>query len=386
MPECCYVPAVTCSSRSFWASLGTTVLATLLAIAPASAAEETLTVRNLAQPGMISTVPQAPAVITSQGECGDTRTVDEANGEESPCPAGTWPVQGDQSWFTPTVDASAGDTLELTFSPAPDFVYVSVTTAFPIGLRTPPCPSLPTGPVPCANGDVLVPNTGITLIAFPDVDDPSVFPVKLPAPWPGTQVAVTAAGPAAAAANYAFGLASPRWENETLRCGTAFFAPGDTRSVCPGDDIEGGVPEDVPSPAAKTPTAKAPAAQTPAAEMRAAQAPPPETPVTTIPPPPAPTLRLTPAPTLRGNRLTVSTSSSGAGKLTIALRRGKTTIVRRVSSVPAGTTQRAITLRRTQWRKLAKYPRRKYSLVTTLETGGKIVAARATVRWRAPKS
>ena len=341
----------------------TVLLATLatltLSASPVLAATPTVTVKNLGQKNLVSTVPQAPLAVTARGTCGDTRTVEEANGETASCPAGTWPVQGDPGWFAQTVDAIVGDTLELTFAEAPDFVTATLTTVYPIGLRTPPCPTSPTGPEPCANGDVPVLNTGATLLGTRDDDRPGVWTFKLPYPLPGTQVAVTASGPDDAAANYAFGLASPRWEDESAKCGTAFFAPGDARPRCPANDIKGQAPGGSTGP---NPISGG------------------VDPATTAKPL---SLSLVGAPALRGSSLKLVASASTAGKLIVALRRGGVTLVRRTTEVAAGKTAKTFTLTKAQRRKLARHPGHAYYLVIKLESGGKSASTSAVVKWRA---
>lgn len=217
----------------------------LLAIAgPATAAP--MTVTNLGQPGMISAVPQPPLTLESRGSCREARTLGEANGAASPCPAGTWPTPGGREWG-PSVESVRGDVLALGFATPPEDVLVTLTSNHPVGLTTPPYPGSGPGD-PGRPGDP-VPNVAYgpaTVTADPD--DPSRRLVTVPddgrPSWAHDPMyaAVTVRTADGGGENHVVVLSPGRVTVYGTDCGEIWRDPGPTMPYCPRDVVPPGLP------------------------------------------------------------------------------------------------------------------------------------------------
>jgi hypothetical protein len=355
-------------ARRSWLGVSAAGLIALAPAAAAQAAPTTLSVANHGQPGLVSTVPQAPVLLSARGTCDQPRAVEEANGAASACPPGTWPVQGGPDWFQPTpVDVAGGDGLQLTFDVPVTSVATTITTQFPIGLTTPGCPTPPPGtPVGCTGGGQAIQNTGSALAATPvpptDASAPlpagtasTTWAVIVPAGLPN-EVAVTATGPTGPA-NFVFGVAIGRFEDETARCGLVFSAPGQTSYRCESaSQVKGGPPG----------SGGATGAGAPVATPRA-------------------TLALHGAkPSLRGRTLSLGLNPSTPGTLTVTLSYGRHRLLRRELPpvAKAGPVKRTLTLSRALGKALARHPKRRYVLEVSLAGGAGQPSVSTTVRWR----
>lgn len=216
----------------------------LIGVAAASARAETVVLVNRAQPGIESTVPQSPLDLMVRGDCAFARTIDEARGGSSPCPAGTWvPPGGD---WSPTVNVAAGDRLELSFPVAQESVAVVGTSNYPVGLTDP-------------NG-MQVQNESLGAFSVTPAADPRVWAATVPgldsrARFEGfSAIAVTARGRDGSARNVGFRLQTPRNVDEGTRCGRAFYSASEPGYHCPG----GGIPPGGGRPPTPGPTPTAP--------------------------------------------------------------------------------------------------------------------------------
>lgn len=208
--------------RSFAGALLVATVVVSQWVGVAQAAGPSLAVTNLGQSGLVSTVPQPPLRLGSRGSCTSPRTVGEANGGTSSCPAGTWPAPGGD--WSPTERVAGGDQLQLDFATAQTGVVVNGTSNYPVGLRDP-------DGYPVANFDA-----GAFVVTA--TADPARWLVTVPLLDQRFQgagaaaVAVTATDAGNVGTDFAFSVALPRFPDFGNPCGQAFFAPGQSHYVC----------------------------------------------------------------------------------------------------------------------------------------------------------
>ena len=182
--------------------------------APANAAASGVTVSDVGQVSAPVVVGQAPVPGSVSGSCGTPFTL------ESDCPVGSWPALGG-SWGA-TLDVAGGDRLVLTFSAAVSAVSVASTTNYPPGLRNPSGTGV-------ANRDVIAATPAVATA------DPTVWNVVLPAldvtAMSGFTFSVVASD---GSGTYDFPLTirSPRYADESTRCGPAYYSTGNGQYLC----------------------------------------------------------------------------------------------------------------------------------------------------------
>lgn len=205
-----------------------TLITMLLFGATTTAQADTVALVNRAQAGIESTVPQSPLSLMVRADCAFARTIEEARGGPSPCPAGTWPAPGGD--WSPTVDVAAGDRLEIAFPSAQESVAVVGTSNYPTTLTDPDGKPISNEPL----GTFVVASTA----------DPRIWTATVPAldsraRFEGfSAIAVTAREANGRARNVAFRLQTPRNVDEKTRCGQAFYSASEAGYHCPG----GGIP------------------------------------------------------------------------------------------------------------------------------------------------
>lgn len=228
--------------RAATATLLGSIIGVLAAAGPVAAAPVVVT--NLGQPGMVSTVPQPPETVVSRGTCREARTLEEANGAASPCPAGTWPVPG--SAWGPSVEVVRGDVLALDFETAPDDVRVALTSNHPVGLMTPPYPGDGPGD-PGRPGDP-VPNVAYGPAAvMRDPDSAPRWLVTVPddgrSSWAHLPMyAALSVRTAEGGDNHVLTLSPGRWVAYGSDCGEIWRDPGAPTPFCPRDIVPPGIP------------------------------------------------------------------------------------------------------------------------------------------------
>lgn len=218
------------SSRVAGASAGLVVLVLVLAatIAPTAGADTpTLAVINLGQVSAPSEVTQPPLAVSSRGGCPHPFTI----AGESACPSGMWPPLGRPSWtregdrWSPTEDVAGGDTLQLSFSSPVASVSVGSTSDFEPALHDPDGNAID-------NFDV-IPESPATATA-----DPAVWRVTLP-PLDyralGGYTFSVVGGDAGGFQDYALEIRSPRFADESAKCGMAYFSTGIQQTLCFGN-------------------------------------------------------------------------------------------------------------------------------------------------------
>lgn len=182
---------------------------TVAAPGSAWAAPQRLTVSDVAQPGLESTVPQGPVEAVGRGACSATYLVGEANGGPSSCP-GVWPLP-DASWG-PRVDVASGDVLVLRGDVPLESLDVTATTRSQIGLQTPdgtPAPNVAlVGPVAASpTGDTREWRLQIYSL---DLRATSGLNVAMVARSDSGDTAFTAT------------MGTPRFDDEQTRCGITY--------------------------------------------------------------------------------------------------------------------------------------------------------------------
>jgi hypothetical protein len=200
------------------------VLALAAALAPSARADEpALTVTNLGQSTAPVEVGQPPLGVYSRGGCAHPFTI--AN--ESACPPGAWPGLGKPSWaqgdvWSPTESVAGGDTLLLAFSAPMTAVSVGSTSDYEPGLHDPDGKAIP-------NYDVVPESPAAS------TPDPAAWQVTLPAldyrAISGYTFSV-AGEDGSGFHDYAFEIRSPRYANESTRCGTAYYSTGRQQGLC----------------------------------------------------------------------------------------------------------------------------------------------------------
>lgn len=211
----------------------------------AIARAETVTLVNRAQAGIESTVPQSPLDLMVRGDCAFGRTIEEARGAPSPCPAGTWTAPGGD--WSPTVNVAAGDRLEASFPTAQESVAVVGTSNYPVGLTDP-------------DGKT-VDNGSLGTFAVAPTEDPRTWAITVPALDNRARfesfsaIAITAREGNGRARNVAFRLQTPRNADESTRCGNAFYSASESGYQCPGGGIPPGGGRPAPPPPGQIETA-----------------------------------------------------------------------------------------------------------------------------------
>jgi hypothetical protein len=205
------------------------VLATLSAPA-ARAAGPSLKVTNLGQESAPVEVGQPAIEIAATNGCAHPFTL--AN--ESACPPGTWPPLGRQ-WGL-IEDVAGGDTLRFEFSSPVAAVSVGSTSNYEPGLHDPDGKSIP-------NYDVMPESAAVAS------GDPAVWQVTLP---PLDARAITGQGYTFSVVaqdesgfhGFPFGIRSPRYADESTKCGRAFFSTGWEQGLCSnGTQFPKGIPQ-----------------------------------------------------------------------------------------------------------------------------------------------
>jgi hypothetical protein len=144
---------------------------------------------------------------------------------------GTWPPPGG-SW-SPQVQVASGDRLVLRFSAPQTTVRVTGTTNYPTGLRTP-------------DGD-LVSNEALPGLQAVPSDDPARWTLTVPRldlrAESENLIAVAVAATRSQGGNdFGFSLRTPRFDDYSAPCGTAYFGPGETGYRCYTAGRKGGPP------------------------------------------------------------------------------------------------------------------------------------------------
>jgi hypothetical protein len=198
----------------------------LVAVSAATARADapTLTVANLGQASAPSEVAQPPLGVGSRGSCPHPFSI----ARESACPPGTWPPLGRPSWmgegdrWSPTEDVAGGDTLQLRFSAPMTGVAVASTSNYVPGLHDPDGKSL-------SNYDVIPESAASATL------DPAVWQVSLPAldyrALGGYTFSVVGSD-GSGIYDYSFEIRSPRFADESTRCGMAYFSTGVQQTLC----------------------------------------------------------------------------------------------------------------------------------------------------------
>jgi hypothetical protein len=219
---------ITAAGRMAGAAAGLVlcVLAVAAALAPTAAAAPALTVTNLGQASVPSEVSQPPLGVSSRGSCPHPFTV----AGESACPPGTWPPLGRPSWtkegdrWSPTEDVAGGDTLQLSFSSPMAGVGVGSTSNFEPGLHDPDGNAID-------NFDVISESPASATA------DPAVWRVTLP-PLDyralGGYTFSVVGSDAGGFYDYALEIRSPRFADESAKCGMAYFSTGVQQVLCFG--------------------------------------------------------------------------------------------------------------------------------------------------------
>ncbi len=189
--------------------------------AVADAGAQSLTLTNLGQAGLYSTVPQPPLGLTQRGSCSRALGLGEANGGAADCSLSPWPAMGGD--WAPALEIAGGDLLELRFADPAQSVEISSTTNFPLGLVDP--------------GGSSVPNVAIIPRSLAQsTADPRVWTVIVPNPLdkraisPATfsVAAVTALG----ARSFAASLLTPRYDNYPEHCGRVYYGTNEIAGYC----------------------------------------------------------------------------------------------------------------------------------------------------------
>jgi hypothetical protein len=186
----------------------------------AGASAPGLRVTNLGQSSAPVEIGQPPIDVVATNSCPSPFTL--AN--ESACPPGTWPPLG-QPWGA-IEDVAGGDTLRLEFSTPVSSVKVGSTSNYEPGLTDPDGKAI-------ANYDV-VPESAAAATA-----DPAVWAIALPlldAQASSTQgyTFSVVAQDESGYHDYPFGIRSPRFANESTKCGRAFYSTGSEQGLCGG--------------------------------------------------------------------------------------------------------------------------------------------------------
>lgn len=180
------------------------------------------TVVNAGQPAAQSASAPGPIELADRGDCASGRTIEEANGSQSPCPPGTWPAPG-TAW-APTIRVASGDALDVSFGERVERLAVLLTSNYPPGLTTPdrqPVPNVTLGEV----------------IASPASEDGRRWTLRVPALDRRAQsesfavLSISALG-GAAPVNFAFGLRTPRPADFSAGCGPAYFSASESGYFC----------------------------------------------------------------------------------------------------------------------------------------------------------
>lgn len=178
-----------------------------------------LTVTNLGQPSAPVEVAQSPLTVGPTADCAHPFTL----AGESACPPGTWPPLGQQ--WGPIENVAGGDTLRLEFATPVLAVKVGSTSNYPPGLADPDGKAV-------SNYDVISESSALA------TSDPRVWLTTLPAldaraiSSHGYTFSVVAEDPLGYH-DYPFGIRSPRYANESTKCGTAYYSTGWSQYLCP---------------------------------------------------------------------------------------------------------------------------------------------------------
>ena len=188
-----------------------------LLVLPAPAVAE-LRVESAGQPGMISSAPQPPVVVSARGSCADVYDAPEANGEAGACGPGAWPGPGGD-WGA-VLEVAGGDRLLVHSDVALESVEVAATTNFPPGLTTP-------DGTPVRNetefGPVLAEPTGAAQTTH------AVTLSRVPRAEAFAIVTTAADG---SHRHYALSIRKPRKDRYGESCSIAWYAPGQAINQC----------------------------------------------------------------------------------------------------------------------------------------------------------
>ncbi len=189
----------------------------------------TLRVTDLGQSSAPVEVGQPPIDVGSANGCAHPFTF--AN--ESACPTGTWPALG-LPWG-PIEDVAGGDVLQLAFSSPVSSVAVGSTSNYEPGLHDPDGKAIP-------NYDVVPESPAVA------TSDPAVWQVTLP-PFDIRAISgqgytfSVVAGDESGYHGYPLGIRSPRYANESTKCGHAFYSTGVEVGQCPGHESPKALPQ-----------------------------------------------------------------------------------------------------------------------------------------------
>lgn len=212
------------------------------AAAPALADGSGLSVSSLGQPSVPVIDGQPPVGVGPSGTCTEPFTLETA------CRPGTWPALG--GGWGPTVDVAGGDTLALTFASPVTAVSVASTSNYMPGLSTPSVTPPPGAGAPAAPPAALVNYDVLPATAATATSDPRTWHIALPeldvramSGYTFSVVGTDATGPH----DYALTIRSPRYADETRRCGTAYYNTGLSQYLCPAESVPPGTPRHGPS-------------------------------------------------------------------------------------------------------------------------------------------
>jgi hypothetical protein len=207
------------SGRRVGAAFCVALSLALLLPALARADGPLLTVSDLGQSSAPVEVGQPPFEVPPRGSCIYPFTMET----ESACPAGTWPLLGER-WGS-IEDVAGGDALRLEFAAPVSAVTIASTSNYVPGLHDPDG-----NPIP--NYDVIAESS-----ATP-TSDPRIWQATLPQldaraiSTNGDTFSVVAQD-GSGHHDYAFGIRSPRFENESTLCGRAWYSTDFGQYLCP---------------------------------------------------------------------------------------------------------------------------------------------------------
>jgi hypothetical protein len=205
-------------TMSLWAAL----------VATADAAGAVMRVTDLGQVSAPVEVGQPPIEIGPTAGCAHPFTL--AN--EAACPAGTWPALG-AAWG-PIEDVAGGDTLRFEFSSPVSSVLIGSTSNYQPGLTDPDGRSIGNYDVVAESAATATSDPAVWLAALPPLDARAISSQGY------TFSVVAQEGPAYF--DYPFGIRSPRYANETTKCGLAYYSTGWQQSLCLGNAAPPGLP------------------------------------------------------------------------------------------------------------------------------------------------
>jgi hypothetical protein len=204
------------------------------ALAPIARADApTLTVTNLGQASAPIGVAQPPLGVSSRGSCPHPFTI----AGESACPPGAWPPLGRPSWtagdrWSPTEDVAGGDTLQLSFSSPMASVSVGSTSDFEPGLHDPDGKAIDNFDVIPESSASSTADAAIWWVSLPPLDYRAL----------GGYTFSVVGGDVGGFYDYALEIRSPRFADESARCGMAYFSMGVQQVLCFRGDFPGSYP------------------------------------------------------------------------------------------------------------------------------------------------